>query len=68
VWSQRFGGSRRRLWRWRGRRREQRTFGVDARTGKRVYEFPADGYTPAITDGQRVYLVGFEAVYGLDPK
>jgi hypothetical protein len=23
---------------------------------------------PAITDGQRVYLVGFEAVYGLDPK
>jgi len=48
--------------------KDQRTFGVNARTGKKEYEFPADGYTPAITDGQRVYLVGFEAVYGLDPK
>jgi outer membrane protein assembly factor BamB len=48
--------------------KDQKTFGVSARTGKRVYEFPADGYTPAITDGRRVYLVGFEAVFGLDPK
>jgi outer membrane protein assembly factor BamB len=48
--------------------KDQRTFGVDVRTGKRRYEFPADGYTPAITDGDRVYLVGFDAVYGLDPK
>jgi outer membrane protein assembly factor BamB len=46
----------------------QKTYGIDARDGEKVFQFPADGYTPLISDGERVYLVGFVGVYGLTGK
>ncbi|MEP6910361.1 MAG: PQQ-binding-like beta-propeller repeat protein [Actinomycetota bacterium] len=42
-----------------------RTFALDARTGKPVWQFPDGQYSPVVADADRVYLVGSEAVYGL---
>jgi outer membrane protein assembly factor BamB len=42
-----------------------RTYALDARTGKPVWQFPDGQYSPIIADEDRVYLAGSEAVYGL---
>ena len=42
-----------------------RTFALDARTGKLVWQFPDGHYSPLVADDRRVYLVGRETVYGL---
>jgi len=42
-----------------------RTYALDARTGKPVWQFPDGQYSPLVADQDRVYLVGSEAVYGL---
>lgn len=46
----------------------QETVGLDAKSGKRVYRFAAPGYTPMISDGEHLYLIGYESVRGLEPK
>lgn len=38
------------------------TFGFDAATGKQVYQNDLGRYNPAITDGERVYMVGYGTV------
>jgi outer membrane protein assembly factor BamB len=45
-----------------------RTYGVDARTGKQVWRFGDGRYTPLLADEDRVYLVGWQAIYGLHPR
>jgi outer membrane protein assembly factor BamB len=42
-----------------------RTFALDARTGKPIWQFPDGHYSPLVADQERVYLVGRESVYGL---
>ncbi len=42
-----------------------RTYALDARTGKAVWQFPDGQYSPLVADEDRVYLVGSESVYGL---
>ena len=42
-----------------------RTYGLDARTGKVLWTFPDGKYTPVISDGRRVYLVGYGRIYGM---
>lgn len=42
-----------------------RTYALDARTGKPVWQFPDGQYSPIVADRDRVYLVGSEAVFGL---
>jgi outer membrane protein assembly factor BamB len=42
-----------------------RTYALDARTGRPVWQFPDGQYSPVVADADRVYLVGSEAVYGL---
>ena len=42
-----------------------RTFALDARTGKLVWQFPDGHYSPLVADDRRVYLVGRATVYGL---
>jgi outer membrane protein assembly factor BamB len=42
-----------------------RTYALDARTGKPVWQFPDGQYSPVVADADRVYLVGSESVYGL---
>jgi outer membrane protein assembly factor BamB len=42
-----------------------RTYALNARTGKPVWQFPDGQYSPVVADPDRVYLVGSESVYGL---
>ncbi len=45
----------------------RRTIGLDARTGRKVYDFHRGGYASVITDGQTVFLVGFSTMYAFRP-
>lgn len=44
-----------------------RTVGLDVRTHKKTFELGQGGYTPVVTDGKRLYLVGYYTVIGLEP-
>jgi outer membrane protein assembly factor BamB len=44
------------------------SYAVDARTGRFMWSFPDGEYSPVVTDGRRVYLMGFTTLYGLAPK
>jgi outer membrane protein assembly factor BamB len=46
----------------------RRTFAVDAARGKLVWRFPDGEYSPAVSDGVRLYLTGFTRLYGLVPR
>ena len=46
----------------------RRTFAVDAVTGRLEWSFPDGEYSPVVSDGVRVYLTGYTAVYGLVPR
>lgn len=41
-----------------------RTYALDARTGKAVWQFPDGQYSPLVADRDRVYLAGSESVFG----
>jgi outer membrane protein assembly factor BamB len=45
----------------------QETVGLDARTGKRTFHIKQAGYTPMVSDGKRLYLVGYYDLIGLEP-
>jgi outer membrane protein assembly factor BamB len=45
----------------------QETTGLDARTGKRIFHIEQAGYTPMVSDGKRLFLVGYYALIGLEP-
>ncbi len=44
-----------------------KTIGLDAVTHKKVFEFAQAGYTPVVSDGKRLYLVGYYVLVGLEP-
>jgi len=46
----------------------QETTGLDARTGKRTFHIKQAGYTPMVSDGKRLFLVGYYDLIGLEPK
>ena len=46
---------------------DRRTYGLDARTGKRLWTYPDGAFTPVVTDGQRLFLVGWGKVYAFSP-
>jgi outer membrane protein assembly factor BamB len=41
-----------------------RTYALDARTGKAVWQFPDGQYSPLVADRDHVYLAGSESVFG----
>ena len=43
------------------------TYGVDARTGDRVFRRSRGAYNPVVSDGRRLYLTGYASVTALDP-
>jgi outer membrane protein assembly factor BamB len=45
----------------------QETTGLDARTGKPVFHIKQAGYTPMVSDGKRLFLVGYYDLIGLEP-
>lgn len=47
---------------------ERRTYGLDARTGRRVWTYPDGAFTPVVTDGERLYVVGWGKVYAFSPR
>ena len=46
----------------------KKTTGLDAKTGKKVFSWGSAGYTPVISDGERVFLTGFQTVWAFDAK
>jgi outer membrane protein assembly factor BamB len=43
------------------------TNGFDMRTGRRVFHYRTGAYTPVISDGRRIYLVGYSSINALAP-
>jgi outer membrane protein assembly factor BamB len=43
------------------------TNGYDMKTGKEVFRYRTGTYSPVISDGRRLYLVGYFALIGLQP-
>jgi outer membrane protein assembly factor BamB len=45
-----------------------RTAGLDVRTGRQVFSFPDGEFTPVITDGKVVFLIGYATIYQMLPR
>ncbi len=45
-----------------------RTIGIDARNHRKTFEIDQAGYTPMVSDGRRLYLIGYYELIGLEPK
>lgn len=52
---------------WFGNIRTRRTYTLDTRTGKQVFGFRKGGYATLITDQKTLFLVGYGAMYALEP-
>ncbi len=46
----------------------RRTYALDARSGRQLWTYPDGSFTPVVTDGQRLYLVGWAKVYAFSPR
>jgi outer membrane protein assembly factor BamB len=46
----------------------RRTYGLDARTGKELWTYPDGSFTPVVTDGTKLYMVGWGKVYAFQPR
>ena len=46
---------------------ERKTFALDARSGRLLWTFPDGKYSPVVSDGRRLYLVGYTRLYALEP-
>lgn len=44
-----------------------RTVGLDTRTHEKTFELDQGGYTPVVSDGKRLYLIGYFTLIGLEP-
>jgi outer membrane protein assembly factor BamB len=44
------------------------TVGLDVGTGRQVFSFPDGEFTPVITDGKAVFLIGYSTIYQMLPK
>ena len=47
---------------------KRRTYGLDALTGKQLWTWPDGAFTPVVTDGRRLYVVGWGKVYAFSPR
>ncbi len=52
---------------WFGNIRTRRTYALDTHSGKQVYGFRKGGYATLITDKHTLFLVGYGAMYALEP-
>jgi len=46
----------------------QETTGFDTRTHKPTFRMKQAGYTPMVSDGERLYLIGYYDLIGLEPR
>ncbi|HEX8689254.1 MAG TPA: PQQ-binding-like beta-propeller repeat protein [Solirubrobacterales bacterium] len=42
--------------------------GIDVHTHRKTFELREAGYTPTVSDGRRLYLIGYFELIGLEPK
>ncbi|MCO5316591.1 MAG: PQQ-binding-like beta-propeller repeat protein [Solirubrobacterales bacterium] len=42
-------------------------YGIDARNGKKTFSYHTGAYMPAISDGQKLYLIGYSSIHALQP-
>jgi outer membrane protein assembly factor BamB len=42
--------------------------GLDVRTGRQVFSFPDGEFSPVITDGKVVFLIGYSTIYQMLPR
>jgi outer membrane protein assembly factor BamB len=45
----------------------QESVGIDVNTHRQTFELDQAGYTPVVSDGQRLFLVGYYVLVGLEP-
>lgn len=45
----------------------QDTLGFDVKTHEKTFEIHQAGYTPMVSDGRRLYLIGYYTLIGLEP-
>jgi outer membrane protein assembly factor BamB len=45
----------------------RKTIGVDVHSHRRTFSFDQAGYTPVVSDGRRLFLVGYYTLVGLEP-
>lgn len=48
--------------------RTRETTGLDARSGRPTFRVKQAGYTPMVSDGERLFLVGYYELIGLEPE
>lgn len=44
------------------------TVGIDVNTHRKTFELEQAGYTPVVSDGKRLFLIGYFELVGLEPK
>jgi outer membrane protein assembly factor BamB len=44
------------------------TLGLDLHTGQQMFSFPDGEFSPVITDGKVVFLIGYSTLYQMLPK
>mgnify|MGYP003418390579 FL=1 len=44
------------------------SIGIDVLTHEKTFSFPSPGYTPMVSDGRNLYLVGYFSFHGFEPK
>jgi outer membrane protein assembly factor BamB len=47
---------------------KERTFALDARSGKKLWQFGDGKYSPAVADDDRLYLTGHKRIYAFEPE
>jgi outer membrane protein assembly factor BamB len=45
-----------------------KSIGIDVHTHRRTFSFDSPGYTPMISDGRNLYLVGYFTLHALRPR
>jgi len=43
------------------------TYGISAKSGRKVFTFHSGAYMPGISDGEKLYLVGYSSIHALKP-
>lgn len=43
------------------------SIGIDVKTRRKTFSFPSPGYTPMISDGRNLYLVGYFTLHAFEP-
>ncbi|HEU4943675.1 MAG TPA: PQQ-binding-like beta-propeller repeat protein [Solirubrobacterales bacterium] len=46
----------------------RKALGIDVHTHRKTFELREAGYTPMVSDGRRLYLIGYFELIGLEPK